>query len=240
MIEFKVLGLHKRLNALKECTRQCANTEPNQAEISQDLRQLILGEIAATKNLCIDTLGIENLERHFASLESRLWLDPPEHRARSYGTMAHELRFLSQEIEHELKQRLFLCVPSDRVEFYNQAAYFGADVNAAFPNAERHIREAGNCYTFGTYTACVYHLTRALEIGLFVLAQDTQLFGLTNPPIAIGVKDAAMETWETLINKVESAIRNIQKSPGASSKRRDLDFYSGAAMHFRYFKESLA
>jgi len=167
-----------------------------------------------------------------------------------------QLKALRRAIEDELWMNVFMFIPRDQASFYegNRASsymikhraneapsdidmLFGQKVNDNFPGARGDINEAGNCYASGRNTACAFHLTRVLERGLFVLAQDASLFGLTNPALQIGVKDAALETWETLINKVESAITNIQKVQRSGQKIRTLELYSGAAMHFRYFKD---
>jgi len=116
----------------------------------------------------------------------------------------------------------------------------GLEVHNAFPGARNDVKAAGNCYSCGNYTACVFHLTRVLERGLFVLAQDQNLFGMTYPQISPTVTNTVLETWERLIQKIEIPIKSLQQvaPPGGAAQRRiGLDLYSGAAIHFKYFKD---
>lgn len=69
---------------------------------------------------------------------------------------------------------------------------------------------------------------RVLERGLNALAAE------------LGVK-FENRNWHNVITDVETAIRDIQKSGGNSSRqnwKEDLHFYSEAATNFHYFKDA--
>jgi hypothetical protein len=55
-------------------------------------------------------------------------------------------------------------VPQDKLKFYNKTDLFGDEFKTKFPSANVEIIEAGNCFAFDRFTACVFHLMRAMEI----------------------------------------------------------------------------
>ena len=70
---------------------------------------------------------------------------------------------------------------------------------------------------------------RILEIGLRALANDLKV---TFPsPIEL-------ENWQSIIEKIESEIRQVNQQPKGLQKSHDLQFYSEAAKEFRYFKDA--
>lgn len=52
----------------------------------------------------------------------------------------------------------------------DKADHFGASVRAAFPSAIEDISEAASCLALERSTACVFHLMRALEVSVAVIA----------------------------------------------------------------------
>lgn len=137
------------------------------------------------------------------------------------------LREIRDAITKDLYERLFLYVPLEDAGYYNKDDLFG--IKDKFGKANKEIKLAGNCYATGNHTACVFHLTRVLERGLWALAQE--------PRLGITIQDPGIETWETLINRIESAITNLQQVPKTGDKLKNLDLFSGAAIQFRYFKD---
>ena len=145
-------------------------------------------------------------------------------------TVASAVNDVRHCINNELRKRKFMYMPDPESGYYDQQDLYGSEVSQRFPSANREIRIAGNCYATGNYTACVFHLTRALERALFVLVQD--------PTLGITIVDSRLETWETLINKIESWLLTLQKAPNTTpNKKVNLETYSGPALQFRYFKD---
>lgn len=71
----------------------------------------------------------------------------------------------------ELSQRLFVKLKGSNREYFDQDyGLFGDEVDDAFPDAITEISEAGKCMALERYTAAVFHLMRAMEIGIRVLA----------------------------------------------------------------------
>lgn len=158
-------------------------------------------------------------------------VDSSVHEPERYKTTLSEcIDRVKHGIYEKLEQRKFMYMPDTQAGYYDQQELFGSEVSDRFPSANKEIGIAANCYATGNYTACVFHLTRALERALFVLAQD--------PTLGITIKDARDETWETLINKIESWLLALQKAPkDTPNKKLNLETYSGPALQFRYFKD---
>jgi hypothetical protein len=144
---------------------------------------------------------------------------------------APDQKFLSDLallIHHDLEGFVFEAIPIHRVEFYEQQSLFGAEVHASFPSASFDIREAGNCYALGRWTASVFHLMRALEPGLTTLGA---LFGVT----------LSHTTWGPFIEQIESKIREMPKDPiwkAAPDWKEQQEFYAQAASHLGIVKDA--
>jgi hypothetical protein len=125
-----------------------------------------------------------------------------------------------------MQDHLFMHIPAGCSERYDKEELFGKGVGTAFPSASFDIREAGNCYAAGRYTACVFHLMRALEIGLGVFGRVFNLeLGQTN--------------WQPFIEQIESTIAELGKAPGKSvAQKKKHEEYSQAASSFMIFKDA--
>lgn len=122
-----------------------------------------------------------------------------------------------------------MYMPRNEAEYFNNQELFGEVVNQKFPKAVEDIKEAGNCYATGNNTACVFHLMRVVEHGLRALAKR----------LKVKFKSSIeLETWESIIKAIESEIHKIITQPKSRKRADDLEFYSGAAAQFRYFKDA--
>lgn len=134
---------------------------------------------------------------------------------------------ISNTIRIEMSQSVFMYVPPERASRFNQHDPFGDDVNKSFPSTSFDLRESGNCFAAARYTACVFHLMRALEIGLVTFAK---LF----PAVPTD-----KENWQQIIEKIESEIRAIpQAQPKPQGWKEKLEQYSQVANSFMFFKDA--
>jgi hypothetical protein len=124
-----------------------------------------------------------------------------------------------------MSTHLFLWVPKEKSKFYDQENLFGEGVASNFPSATRDIKAAGSCYAENKNTACVMHLMRVLELGLFSLANK------------LGVVIRKPD-WENIVNDIEAAIGKINGPHAGPNWKQERDFYSAAAKDFRYFKNA--
>lgn len=128
-----------------------------------------------------------------------------------------------------LAERRFLYVEEEYTQYVDQHALFGESVAAAFPSAASDIKQAGNCLAAECPTAAVFHLMRAAEYALRALAADRQISLPKNR-----ILDLA--TWEDMLRQLEIAEQAIQGYPQTHARERQYEFYHGAMMEFKRFK----
>ena len=139
------------------------------------------------------------------------------------------IREMSNNLMVELSSAWFLMVPAGRRFVYEQPRpIFGDEVYCAFPNARPDIAAAGRCYALDEWTACVFHLMRALEHTLLWLADRVKL----DP------EDMKRENWKTIIDQIEKRIRDLESEPKSKEKSEKVRFLSEAATQFRWFKDA--
>lgn len=145
----------------------------------------------------------------------------------TFGDVSSRMDHIGRTITTEMKQAVFMYIPADRAERYDQQELFGAEVASVFTSASFDIRESGNCYAAGRYTACVFHLMRVLEIGLLTFAREF-------PSVPTD-----RENWQQIIEKIEAEIRTM---PKAQTKPVDWkqkhEKYSQTANSFMFFKDA--
>lgn len=135
-----------------------------------------------------------------------------------------EFDVLVDAVKAELKNKLFLFVPSHLAKYYD--VYGSLQRGAAFPLATRELHSAGTCLAAGMYTASVFHSMRAAEIG--VKAMATELGVKFSFPIELA-------EFGQVIGEIEPKINELKKPPRDAKKDADLKFYSEAASQFRHF-----
>lgn len=139
------------------------------------------------------------------------------------------LREFNNNIMVELSSAWFLMIPAERRDNYEQRkAPFGDAVATTFANAIPDIGAASRCFALDEWTACVFHLMRALEHGLHALAAKVGL-----DPDAM-----AQENWKNVIDQIEKAIRAMEAAPKTPEKISRIQSLSSAAAQFRYFKDA--
>ncbi len=138
---------------------------------------------------------------------------------------SRELEIANDVILSELENKLFLFVRPNRAEYYEEDILWCEQ----FPKAGSERKLAGNAYTAGLDTACVYHCMRSLEIGLHALALDV---GIDLP------RPIDTENWANIIDQIGAEIRKKRGSVGATSADPKINFWSNAASQFFIFKEA--
>jgi hypothetical protein len=135
---------------------------------------------------------------------------------------------LISAVRAELKTNLFLFVPPHLAKYYEQTLQ--NTVITAFPTASNEIIAAGNSLAVGLYTACVFHSMRAAEIGVRVLGKE---LGVSFPD-----KPLELAEWQNILDQADSKIVAMKALPRGTHKDEELNFYSQAAVQFRYFKDA--
>jgi hypothetical protein len=138
-----------------------------------------------------------------------------------------DLQQLTERVYQDMHGRVcFIISRSDAEEFYENLAPFGQEVNDAFHSAVFDIQEAAKCRVFKRETASVFHLMRALEVPLMVLAHELEVEYEPN--------------WNTFLNRID----RIQQEVRDGRRTRPVDwsqreqFYAEASSLLRNVKNA--
>lgn len=193
-------------------------TKENRAQIirhSEALQQLatnleLSGSAEAARQLVDLVSGI--------TIEQAADLDPD-----AIHSVQSSLDHMNRSIVSELKTRKILILSvKEQLILKPGDPLFGMEVFKAFPSADYDIEEAGACLAFGRNTATVFHLMRALEVGLKVLASNLNIEEKNN--------------WGSYLHEIEKELLNrVSKSKARSN---DEEFYSVCAANFEFIKRA--
>ena len=118
----------------------------------------------------------------------------------SQGSNAETILAAANELEtrfnDEVESTSLLYVELGKLRFYSATDLFGEEFKANFPVANGEICEAGKCLAFDRYTACAFHLMRAMEIALRVMFTSLGL----QPRIL------SITKWQTITDRIAAKI----------------------------------
>jgi hypothetical protein len=129
----------------------------------------------------------------------------------------------------ELETQMFLLVLPHEVPYHpmTKGGWGEAllDTVAAFPDARYDAFQAGACFAFGCFTACVYHLMRVAEYGLVSVATS---LNVDQEKLAKG--------WDGCIQGIESAIKTISSTKPTTDWQAQVKKYSDLCAWFTTIK----
>jgi hypothetical protein len=167
----------------------------------------------------LNKLGLRGAEIAAQRLSKMLELNPEPDAA----MLRENMEDVVSQVDTELAAVFFLRLSLDERRFYESAQpLFGVQVTEHFPSATYDIEEAGKCFALNRYTACVFHLMRALEVCLTVLARE----------LGILLLRAEGNNWDHILNQIDQVLQaQLQNGNEFSSPqlRGRVEFYSGAA-----------
>lgn len=132
------------------------------------------------------------------------------------------------DIEDEAETRIFFAVDSRSAELLDDRAPFGTDVQDSIPGAAYDVEEAAKCLALERNTACVFHLMRAMESGLRLLADS-----LGDPSLA----PERNPTWERILKRGDQELQKGFKEQAAEWRKRP-QFFSEAIADIRAVKSA--
>lgn len=138
-----------------------------------------------------------------------------------------EMENVFRTIKIELKKRVFYYFPPEEAVYLElpEGKTFTTLVRDNFSSVHADVRAASSCLGFGLYTASVFHSMRIVEKGLGALA------------VVFSVP-FQFEQWQTVIEQIESKVKDLKNLPKGQQKSEDQQFYSEAAKEFSYFKDA--
>jgi hypothetical protein len=139
------------------------------------------------------------------------------------SVIQHYLGDFRRTFVREMESRIFLPATQDMMDYFGAQMPFGKETSEAFPQCTEDIAEAHQCLAFGRYTACVFHLGRAMESAVTRLAKRLK------------VRPARKE-WQAYINAINDAINKMPFKTVNQKATRSL--YSAASNYLFNFKEA--
>jgi hypothetical protein len=140
------------------------------------------------------------------------------------------LEELMYDLLGELTEPQFLRISVEMRPYFEQTEpLFGTAVSDQFPDSNREIAAAGRCYAFGEWTACVFHLMRALELALHKWALE---LGVTQ------FSAIELENWKNILDAADKKTRALEQQPKSLQKDRELQYYGETCAHFRSIKDA--
>jgi hypothetical protein len=130
----------------------------------------------------------------------------------------------------ELHQRVFAYIPKARVNAFEHEAMFGPEANRAFPSIVADIKEAGNCFASGLYTASVFYAMRIAERGLRLLAKRLRVRLPRKVPLEYG-------NWNEILtaaSKKAAGAMNLARGP---RRTKELQFYQASVAEITALKD---
>lgn len=146
----------------------------------------------------------------------------------SFELLSTRLLDLRFAVIQALTEQQAAFIPAARSAYFERDALFGEKVAKSFMSAGADIKEGGSCFATGAFTASVFHLMRAVERVLRVLAKDRRV------PLP---SEYDLKGWGELIDSVEGKVNEIDNWPRSRAKTEALSFYRGAIGEFRAFKD---
>ncbi len=144
-------------------------------------------------------------------------------------TVANELKTLLEAIDDDAKFKYFYYYHEKMVKPLLQVDKDWELAFKSFPSCKSDAIEATDNHALCHYNSTVYCCIRVLERGLCLLAKD------------VDIPFSAQE-WNKIINDIEGKIQGMQRNgiAGLDKTQKDarLQFLSGAAAEFRYFKDA--
>ena len=146
---------------------------------------------------------------------------------RTYAEGRYALEEIERTVRYELSDTTFLYVERSRsLEFEKMRPdEIGLFEDDLWPLANRNLERARLCYIADQFTASVFHSMRAAEKVLTTMAKS----------LGVEYKRAS---WQSIIEGIESAVRDLDKLLKGDEREKKQSFYSGMAMQLRYMKNA--
>lgn len=139
-----------------------------------------------------EVLGFKTTAHHLFLLIASIEADRRFSEIAEIGSDVHKSLFI------ELQTTVFFALQPGGEALYSEPYKGWETVVERFPKTATDIEEASKCLALNRATACVFHLMRVMEAGLYALADD------------LAIADV-QENWQNAIDQIESAVRKLTK-----------------------------
>jgi len=230
MIDGKVIFICQIVLQLQSASDSLLRDPDQNADVFSEMKPVYaqLGALSFMETMQ-DVIKDEDLIWRVAKLRNQL-----HHREHfTSAGLSRELMNLRDQLLLAIAKPKFAYIPTEATKFFEQDALFGQAVYDTFPDVREEIKDAGNAFAAGLYSACVFHVMRVAEHGMKFLARRLQIKLRENKkPLAI---DYA--TWNGLITGIKNKLETIRKNPKSPMREIDQERFSNLADQCAYFRD---
>lgn len=124
-------------------------------------------------------------------------------------------------IQCETTGVMCLKLDADNAQYFDKKTPFGAYVSAAFPQCTEDIAEAHQCFALERHTASMFHLGRAMEIVVRIVAKKLRV-------------RPHRDEWQAYLSVLNEKIQKMPfKTPAEKKKRIPLSELAGHLFNFK-------
>lgn len=121
----------------------------------------------------------------------------------------------------EMESRSIIAYRAFSVPAFDFKLPFGAKIAAAFPDCGEDILEAHKCLQFGRYTACAFHIGRAMESAVKSVGQKLKI-------------KPSRDEWQSYITAINIAVNKMPfNTPKQKAKRAVISEASNYLFNFK-------
>lgn len=142
----------------------------------------------------------------------------------------HLLAALRNTIEIELRSSRFFHYPRNKAEMLASLSTEWAAQIQAFPSIKMEIVDGIDCFALGHHTACVFHMMRAAEVGIRLIAEDHTIRLNKKKPITHA-------QWGEILDAIETKNKSLQQLKAGPQKDKMSAFYSALCSHVRALRD---
>ena len=149
------------------------------------------------------------------------------------ATFLYEWENLKRAFDTDLKNIKVLQLEKDESALYANLTPFGLMVAKRFPQIKGDVIEAAQCLALARYPATVFHLMRATEVIVHLLAKKLGVELYEIPPK--GQPPTKHKEWHNLVDQIGAATKALPKRTAAEKEKGKR--YGYAADHLMNVKE---
>jgi hypothetical protein len=227
MIEFlgfMFLAGFDNLTTYEQAIFEAGITHGPTAALDNITKQMLLSAVNIMEPEC-RRIGITISANRLATMRSRVNGEPRSGQC-NLQIIQNEISIIRKTVKEELTQQKFAYIPDGNQQLFEQTALFGESVSKAFPSAADDLKNAGNCIATGMNTAGVFHLVRAAELALGVLARHLKITEVKNRPVR-------WATWGAVINSLRDKLQQTEQMARGQTKDNDLEFCTSILDNFK-------
>lgn len=191
--------------------------EPTNDSVGEELSEDVLKDLHGTLDL---------LRRHCINLEFNTSVALLGDSIKQLPKTHRELELIIIAVSSELKNETFLTIPRERAVYWENPNLISEAIKEYYPKIVKEMTEAGSCYACGLYTASVFHMMRAVEVGLHQVSE------------ALQISNIGVEQQGIIISKIEKAVSDLKELPKGQKKSEQQQFFSEVLIDFRLFKDA--